>query len=157
VTESPEVASFTEFFGEVEPRLKTALCATFGIEIGMEATSQALVYGWEHWRRVRDMENAAGYLWRVGRDRARRLRLKNARRRVLFESVPVGDPYWFEPGLPDALARLPERQRTVVILVHGLGWTLGQVAELIGVRVPTVQTHAARGLARLRAELGVEQ
>ena len=54
--------SFTEFVTEAEPRLKRALCVGFGIERGVEATADALAYGWEHWERIRLMSNPAGYL-----------------------------------------------------------------------------------------------
>jgi DNA-directed RNA polymerase specialized sigma24 family protein len=42
-----------------------------------------------------------------------------------------------------------------VVLVHGFGWTLREVAELRGVKVTSVQTHLERGLRRLRAALEV--
>ena len=66
--------SFTSFVEEVEPRLKRALCVGFGIESGVEATADALAYGWEHWERIETMENPAGYLYQVGRSRARKRR-----------------------------------------------------------------------------------
>ena len=74
---------------------------------------------------------------------------------VLFD---IGDDpdYTFEPGLPRALAALSPRQRLAVVLVHGYGYTLREVAELTGIRPTTVQNHLARGLARLRSLLGVE-
>lgn len=149
---------FTDFFQLAEPRLKVSLCAGFGTEVGMEATSQALAYGWEHWSRVQGMDNPIGYLWKVGRDRARRIKARDAKRRfMMFDSIPTTDLSWVEPGLPVALSRLSERQRTAVVLVHGLGWQLHEVADLLGVGIPTVQTHADRGLARLQKELGVEK
>jgi DNA-directed RNA polymerase specialized sigma24 family protein len=43
-----------------------------------------------------------------------------------------------EPGLPGALADLSQRQRIVVVLVHGLGYTLHEVTELTGMRRTTV-------------------
>ena len=62
---------------------------------------------------------------------------------------------WVEPGLPKALARLSERQRVVIILVHSLGWTFAETAELLGISIGTVETHVQRGLSRLRRSLGV--
>ncbi len=47
----------------------------------------------------------------------------------------------FEPGLPKALAALSQRQRLAVVLVHGYGYTLREVAELTGIRATTVQNH----------------
>lgn len=41
------VESYTEFVRDVEPRLKRALVAAFGIEAGLEAASEALAYGWD--------------------------------------------------------------------------------------------------------------
>jgi DNA-directed RNA polymerase specialized sigma24 family protein len=148
---------FIEFFRETEPRLRLGLCAAFGTEVGSEAASYALSYGWEHWSRVSELENPAGYLWGVGRNRARRLRAQGLRwRRSMFEPVRIDHLPWIEPGLPVALAHLSERQRTAVVLVHGLGWTLREVAELLEISVPTVQKHAERGLVHLRKELGAE-
>jgi RNA polymerase sigma factor (sigma-70 family) len=73
---------------------------------------------------------------------------------VLF-AVPDADDHSFEPGLPAALAGLTQRQRVAVVLVHGYGYTLREVAELTGIRQTTVQNHLNRGLARLRSTLGV--
>jgi RNA polymerase sigma factor (sigma-70 family) len=60
-----------------------------------------------------------------------------------------------EPGLLTALASLPERQRLTVVLVHVEGWTLREVAELLGLSIPTVQKHAERGMASLRRTLKI--
>ena len=147
------VESFTEFVREVEPRLKRALVAAFGVEAGLEAASEALAYGWEHWDQVRERTNPGGYLFGVGRNKARR----GMRRRVVLPEPPVGHDLWVEPGLPAALRRLSERQRVAVMLIHGDEWTLGEVAELLGVSVSTVQRHADRAMAKLRTAMGVEQ
>ncbi len=153
--EGTAVDSFTVFVRETEPRLKIALCCAFGREIGLEATADALAYGWEHWARVRAVENPAGYLWGVGRHWARReLARRKASRVRLFESVVVDGQPWIEPGLPGALGRLSERQRAAVLLVHGFEWTFAEVADLLGVSVSSVQTHVERGMARLRRRLG---
>jgi RNA polymerase sigma factor (sigma-70 family) len=52
------------------------------------------------------------------------------------------------------LRSLSQRQRTAVVLVHGFGWTLREVAEIMGTKITTVQNHVERGLAKLRTELG---
>jgi RNA polymerase sigma factor (sigma-70 family) len=69
--------------------------------------------------------------------------------------VEVGREPWIEPGLPSALEQLPERQRTVVALLHGMQWSMSEVAEHLGISKATVQKHADRGLAKLRKKLGV--
>jgi RNA polymerase sigma factor (sigma-70 family) len=55
--------------------------------------------------------------------------------------------------LVDALARLPERMREVVVLKHCQGWTLQRIADHIGRTVPAVASLLRRGLAELRREL----
>ena len=70
-------------------------------------------------------------------------------------SGPTRPEPWVEPHLGSALAGLTERQRLAVVLVHGFGWTLREVAELAGIRVTSVQNHLDRGLRHLRDELGV--
>ena len=133
------------------PRLKAALVAAVGVDRAADATAEALAYGWEHWDALAGMENPAGYLYRVGVSRGRRMR----RMRVVFPPPPDGEMPWVEPGLPRALGRLSERQRVAVVLVHCLGWTQEEVAELLEISRGTVQTHLERGLHHLRASLGV--
>jgi DNA-directed RNA polymerase specialized sigma24 family protein len=148
---SGEEASFVDFARGAEPALRCALVAAYGVERGREAANDALVYGWCHWDRVQGMANPVGYLYRVGEHAARR-------RRVVPRPDPIvaeDQPPWVEPGLSAALARLSRRQREVVVLVDAFEWTHGEVADLLGIRVSSVQTHLERGLSRLRAALGV--
>lgn len=145
-------ASFTEFVVVAEPKLRRALCAAFGRELGLDAAAEALAYGWEHWDRVKVMANPAGYLWGVGRNWARH----RGRRRPAYPIMPVDREPWVEPELPAALSRLSEKQRVVVILIHCFEWTQAEVAELLGVSKSTVQNHLERGLAKLRHKLGVQ-
>jgi len=146
--------AFTGFVREVGPRLKQSLIAALGGEVGREATAEALAWAWENWSRLQTMQNPAGYLYRVGRNRG----ISALRRRPVFPPLiesPSEGP-WIEPGLPLALAHLAEMQRVTVLLVHGFGWTYREVAEHLGVAVGTVQTHVERGMSKLRIELKVE-
>ncbi len=144
--------SFTVFVVETETRLRHALTAAFGPERGRESAAEALAYGWENWDRVGKMENPAGYLYRVGRDHARRTRT----RRSPAPQTVAHREWWVEPGLPAALARLSERQRLVVGLLYGYQWSMCGVAAVLDVSKGTVQSYADRGLKRLRRKLGVE-
>jgi RNA polymerase sigma-70 factor (ECF subfamily) len=56
--------------------------------------------------------------------------------------------------LGDVLARLPETQRTAVVLRHVQGLPTSEVAEVLGCKVGTAKSHISRGLARLRELLG---
>jgi DNA-directed RNA polymerase specialized sigma24 family protein len=147
---SPESRAFEAFFLENEPKLRRALVAVYGFEEGPDATAEAFAWAWEHWERLRDVANAPGYLFRVAQSRRRRRRLP------VLRDVPGWAEHRFEPGLPGALAALSPRQRLAVVLVHGYGCTLREVSELTGIKQTTVQNHAERGLARLRARLGAD-
>lgn len=143
--------SFTEFVAENEARVRQSLTAVFGVDRGKDAAAEALAYGWEHWDRVSVMENPSGYLYRVGYDRARRMSV----RAVGLPPVDQRVEPWVEPGLPQAVSALPEQQRVVVALLYGYQWSMSEVAEHLGVSKATVQTHAERGLRRLRRKMGV--
>lgn len=148
--------AFSAFVSDAEPRLRRALCAVRGPVVGRDAVAEALAWAWENWERVTAMGNPVGYLYRVGASRTRTRRL---------EAVPVAEPAshgvghasTFEPGLGPALARLSERQRTVVVLVHGCGWSYTEVATALDLSKSAVGTHVARALEQLRTDLGVER
>jgi RNA polymerase sigma-70 factor (ECF subfamily) len=150
-TAATERETFTGFVERVGPKLTQALVASLGGEVGREMSAEALAYGWEHWDRVSCVENPAGYLYRVGQNRGRRLR----RPLLLPDPPPVQSEPLVEPGLPAALARLSDRQRVSVMLVHGGGWTLTETAELLGISAGSVSRHVDRALSRLRRSLEV--
>jgi DNA-directed RNA polymerase specialized sigma24 family protein len=147
---SQDRAAFERFVEDAGPRLGRALAAVYGFEDGQDATAEALAYAWENWQQLQQVRNLPGYLFRVGQTRGR-----PRRQRVLFD-IGADAEHRFEPGLPKALAALSRRQRLAVVLVHGYGYTLREVAELTGIKPTTVQNHLSRGLSRLRGLLGVD-
>lgn len=143
--------AFTGFVHETEPRLSFALAAAYGPEVGADVTAEALEWAWEHWDEVREMSNAAGYLYRVGQSRARWYH----RSPVLFPKVyPSGD-LDLAIGLPEVLATLTKNQRVCVVLIHAFGFSEREVADMLGISRRSVRTHAERGLKRLRSVLEV--
>jgi DNA-directed RNA polymerase specialized sigma24 family protein len=144
---------FGHFVRTVEPRLRQALSAALGTQVGREATVDALSHAWVHWSRVQQMTNPVGYLYVTGRDRGRK---SQHRRRPVFFSVDQSRLPWVEPSLSAALEHLPDRQREVVVLLHCYQWTMSEVAELLEIAKTTVQNHAERGLASLRQSMGVQ-
>jgi DNA-directed RNA polymerase specialized sigma24 family protein len=142
--------SFEAFCDVVQPKLRQAFAARYGYADGAEATAEALAYAWEHWERIQTMENPAGYLFRVGRSKTRRIRRPTP---FLIDMPERGIPD-VEPGLPAALASLSEHQRVAVTLIGGFGWKLREVAEVRGVSTSTVQNHFERGMRKLRTRMG---
>ncbi|WP_329194618.1 SigE family RNA polymerase sigma factor [Streptomyces sp. NBC_01435] len=56
----------------------------------------------------------------------------------------------------EALARLTDKQRAVLVLRYWEDLSVEATAGLLGMRESTVKSHAARGLAALRAEMAEE-
>ena len=139
--QAEKVASFEEFVVRHELGLRRALVAAVGASAGLDAAAEALAYGWEHWDRLRDMENPGGYLFRVGKSRARH----PGDRPVELPRADDPELPWVEPALPAALAELPDMQRSAVLLVHTFGYSLSETAALLSVSKGTVQTHVERG------------
>jgi RNA polymerase sigma-70 factor (ECF subfamily) len=143
------VEEFETFVQGVRPRLLRAFAGCRGRHGAPDAAAEAFAYAWEHWERVREMDNPAGYLYRVGLSRTR-LR----KRPVLPSPDELGLPD-VEPGLIPALLELPETQRTAVWLVHACQWRYAEVAAAMDTSVSMVGNHLKRGMERLRARLEV--
>jgi DNA-directed RNA polymerase specialized sigma24 family protein len=143
--------TYEEFVRGDGARLRAGLVAAYGPETGADAAAEALAYGFEHWDRVGAMANPAGYLYRVGQSEARR----HFRPTGYLPVAPAPGLPDFEPGLAPALEALTEPQRVGVLLVHALGWTQREAAELLDVDVSTLRTHIARAMIKLRTALEV--
>jgi RNA polymerase sigma factor (sigma-70 family) len=153
--ESLRAERFDAFVRDEGLRLRRALIARYGLELGSEAAADALRYAWEHWERVETMANPIGYLFRVGQTASRRQR--RWRRDVAF---PSRDASYVDSSVDrelfDVLARLTQAQRESVLLVHAYGWSYEQVAEVLGIKVSAVRNHVHRGTAKLRRLLDDE-
>ena len=147
-------SSFTAFARNTEPRLRRALVASLGADLAADALAEAMEYAWQNWERIEQMENPAGYLYRVARNRASRL---GRRKPALLPRVPDREAPWIEPGLPDALSGLPERQRVAVVLIHCFQYTHAEAAEVLGISRSSVQNHVERGMRKLRRAMGVSR
>ena len=144
--------TFEKFAAKHGPHIRAALVAAYGPQVGLDAASEAIAYGWEEWSRLEAMDNPAGYLFRVGQTAARRLTRTPTQ---LPAPSPTELPQ-FEPGLLPALAALSDSQRVCVAMVHGYGYPIVEVARLLDVSHATVRTHLLRAINNLRAALEVD-
>ena len=149
MTDDDAAADFEVFLGEIEPGLRRALAGHLQADQVPDALAEAFAYAWQHWNRVRHLDNPGGYLFRVAQSRSR-----SRRQGWLHAAVPPSTPS-VEPALATAMRALPPQQRSAVWLVHGCGWTYGEVATALDISASAVGTHVTRALARLRGQLGV--
>jgi len=136
----------------LELTLRRALVARFGVEVGVEATRDAVAWAWEHGEQVVSADNPSGLLFRVAQSKSRRY-LRWRRRVDLPPERAHQDLLEFEPGLHTALQRLKPDRRTAVVLVHAYRYSYKDAADAIGVPESTIRNHVHRGLTQLRDEL----
>jgi RNA polymerase sigma-70 factor (sigma-E family) len=124
-----------------------------------DAVAEAVARTWRRWRRG-GIDDLAAYLRRavvnelmtVLRVRRRETALRGS---GSFDAAAsdVADTVVAEDAMWRALAVLPIRQRAVLVLRYFEDLTEAQAAAVLGLRVGTVKSRAARGLVRLRGLL----
>ncbi len=142
---------FETFVAEYRTRLRAGLVAAYGPEVGAEVTAEAMAWAWSNWATLQTMSNPVGYLYRVGQSASRR----HFRPQGYLPQTAATDLPRFEPGLAPALEELTEPQRVSVVLVHALGWSLQDTADVLDISVSSVRTHIQRAMTKLRTALQV--
>ena len=164
MTRAPQAhdAEFRTFAVARWPRLlRTAFLLTGHHHDAEDLVQVTLAKAYARWDRVRRASNPDAYVWRI---------LLNAHHdRLRGRKVPELLTTWFPERLHGdqadsvldrdvltaALRRLPPRQRAAVVLRYVEDRTETEVAALLGTRVGTVRSRAARGLEKLRADPAV--
>lgn len=147
--------SLADRLSAIRPPLERALVARFGLSDGMDAAADAVEWALRHPSRFDRLSNAGAYLYRIGCSRVRRAHLLAGRRWNLRVELPEPDVAQ-RIDLVNALAALRPSHRAAVMLVHCHGYTYEEASAVLGVPVTTLTNHVARGLRRLRSELGKE-
>ena len=150
-----ERSRYDHVVAPVAERVRRALVAQYGVEVGSDVAAEVAAWAWEHLGRLTEIDNVAGYLFRVGQSAARRhrrwqrgtTRFPEGGQWVAANVVDLDD------DVLDALKRLPSRQRVAVLLVHGYGFSYCDVAALLDVSESAVTNHVHRGVVKLRQTL----
>lgn len=104
----------------------------------------------------RDAEHEKAWLIRTTLHRASDFRKAAARKNVpLDETAQAAEPD-VENGLRAAVLALPEKYSAVVHLHYYEGYSIKEIAKLLGIPAATVGTRLARGRERLRQMLKEE-
>lgn len=151
-----------EEFAERTQRLKARLYRTAYLYLGseadaLEAVDEAVYLALRSLRKLREEAFFDTWMTRIllnecHRELRRRTRL--APMEVLPESAGA-DAYDSLP-LKEAVERLPEQLRAVVILRYFTGYTQAETAAALAIPQGTVATRQRRALELLRLDLGEE-
>ena len=98
----------------------------------------------------RDAGHEKAWLIRATLHRAADLRRLAANRNVPLEEAALAAAPEPESALRDAVRALPEKYSAVIHLHYYEGYSIREIAKLLGVPAPTVGTRLARGRERLR-------
>jgi RNA polymerase sigma-70 factor (sigma-E family) len=156
--------SFEDFVrARSDSLLRTALLLTGQRRAEAEDLLQlALERAYRHWPRICGSEGPERYVRRIlasaSADRWRRLARRPERAMPAVGGGPVVPDRTGQIADRDyllrALAGLPPRQRAVLVLRYFDDLSEAETAHMLGCSLGTVKSHAARGLARLRAAAG---
>lgn len=144
--------AFEELVRVFGPRLHRFLAVRLADERdARDALQETLVAAWQGLPRLRDVERfwpwLAGIAANKAADALRRRPSANGHRPELAADV-VADAHG-ALAVRQALERLPERWREVLLLRLVLGLSEEETAAALGVRVGTVKSRTARGRGRL--------
>jgi RNA polymerase sigma-70 factor (ECF subfamily) len=147
-------ADFTDFYRTTWPDVARALTFAVGDrDLAVDATDEAMARAYPRWDKIRQYDNPAAWVYRVGLNWARSYHRRLARRlpfahREVTEAIPVTDP-----AVREALLALPLRLRSVVVCRLLLDWSVADTAEALGVRPGTVRSRLHRALQSLESSL----
>jgi RNA polymerase sigma-70 factor (ECF subfamily) len=144
---------------------RTAYLITGSAADAEEAAQEAFVRAWLALRRFRRGAEFRPWLLAIVANEARN-RVRNRRRREGLAERAAGELAWQPPAaeapamgdgrLREALATLPERDRSVLACRFVLDLGEAETAAVLGIPVGTVKSRSARALERLRGLMEVE-
>ena len=130
---------------------RAAYVVTGRSDLADDAAQDAFVSAIRSWSRFDSRRPFAPWIAKIAINRARDL-LRAERRREgsgLDETAQAAERADATPLLA-AVAALPVEQREAVVLHHVLGFTLSEVAEIVGIPEGTAASRLGRGVAQLR-------
>jgi RNA polymerase sigma factor (sigma-70 family) len=146
-------ARLERVYREHGDRLWRAVLAFAGDrEVASDAVAEAFAQALRRGDEIREPDR---WVWRAA-FRIARGELKARRDRG--QGLPLREErYGMDTGtveLIGALRRLPPKQRASVVLHHGAGYPVREVASIIGSTPAAVRVHLSRGRRRLRELMG---
>jgi RNA polymerase sigma-70 factor (ECF subfamily) len=151
-------ATFETFYFEHRETVARAVAlATGDVDQAADSTDEAMIRAYQRWSHVGNLQQPAGWVFRVAVNHSRS-RIRRVARKARYAAVLDRDRYDdtpFEQRIGDsevvnALHELPAAQRSVVVLRILLEFTERECADALGIRPGTAKSRLHRGLAHLR-------
>lgn len=158
------MADYENFVRAQLPRLlRYATMLTGEREQAADLVQDVLVKAYRRWSRIRDADHPDRYVVRMVTNGYLSWRHSRAARLIAAGDVPDEvrqDDFVAEHALREdmwqRLARLPRRQRAVVVLRYYEQLADAEIADLLGCAQATVRAHAHKALTSLRKGLTIE-
>lgn len=148
---------FEAWYRALHPRLLASLILITGNgEAARDATDEAFVRAYQHWRRVSRMASPDAWTFTVARNVARRGARRASHERSLLRAQAAGERAAVPAPAGEAwalVASLPERQRIAIVLRHVADLTEPEIARVMRITRGTVSTTLADAHRALRAKL----
>ena len=149
---------FAERVLAVRNRLYRAAYLYLGSEAdALEAVDEAVYQAFRNLKKLREPQFFETWLTRILINQCNK-ELRRRRRFARVEELPetaVAENFDHLP-LKEAIQRLPEELRSVIILRYFADYTQAETADTLGIPQGTVATRQRRALQLLRLELGEE-
>jgi RNA polymerase sigma-70 factor (ECF subfamily) len=150
-TSRPDV-DLESAFASARPRLVRIATSLVGADTAEDVVQDTYLTARARLAQLRDPRAVEAWLARICVHRCFRVRRRGRRLQELLAFVPVSHSTPSGTGrveLQELVERLPPRERAVVVLQHGYGYSLAEVAELVGISHANARQIASRTRARL--------
>jgi RNA polymerase sigma-70 factor (ECF subfamily) len=145
-------ADLDSAFAAARPRLVRIATSLVGAAAAEDVVQDSYLIARSRFAQLRDPLAIEAWLARICVHRSFRVKRRGRRLLELVERLPGR-----EPALPRAsgaelrelIERLPARDRAVVVLQHGYGYSLPEVAQLVGISHANARKISSRARAAL--------
>lgn len=146
---------FDERFALMQPRLMTMCRGFVGADVAEDVVQDTYVRGRKRFHQLRDSARFEAWLTRIAVNLC--FNWHRSRRpissRTDASSVTTSAAHQRDAGLRELIEALPPRERTLIVLHYGYGYTLAEIGDLLGISNGNARVAIFRARARLAEQL----
>ena len=149
------------FCRQQHPRLVGTLALYTGdVDFAYELAQESLARACRHWNRLERMESPIGWLFKVASNLANSSRLRHSRQRGAERAAAATHTVTPDPAdaacVRQAVAALPKRQRTALVLRYFADLSVRDVARLLRCKEGTVKALTSQAVSELRHQFTLD-